>query len=65
MGRRRTAGTAGRTRRKRRQLLLFYAVMASFAGELTAIVVDLKALVLLFSITGIFLLGMLFQETTA
>jgi hypothetical protein len=65
VGRRRTAGAAGRTRRKRRQLLLFYALMASVAGELAAIVVDLKALVLLFSLTGIFLLGMLFQETTS
>jgi hypothetical protein len=65
VGRRRTAGAAGRTRRKRRQLLLFYVVMASVAGELAAIVVDMKALILLFSVTGIFLLGMLFQETTA
>ena len=38
--------------RRRRRPLIFYAVTASVAGELVAIVVDVEALVLLFSLAG-------------
>ena len=41
--------------RRRRRPLLFYAVTVAVAGELAAIVVDMEALVLLFSLTGLFL----------
>jgi hypothetical protein len=41
--------------RRRRRPLFFYAVTASVAGELAAIVVDMEALVLLFSLTELFL----------
>jgi len=47
--------------RRRRRLLLFYAVTASFAGELAAAVIDMDALVLLFSLTGLFLCVVIFQ----
>jgi hypothetical protein len=47
--------------RRRRRPLFFYAVAASVAGELTAIVVDLEALVLVFSLTGLFLCAAVFQ----
>ena len=52
MKRRRGAIAAGR---RRRRPLFFYAVTASVAGELAAIVVDMEALVLLFSLTELFL----------
>ena len=41
--------------RSRRRPLLFYAATASVAGELAAIAVDVEALVLLFSLIGLFL----------
>jgi hypothetical protein len=56
--RRRAAIAAGR---KSRRSLLFYALTASVAGELAAIVVDMEALVLLFSLTGLFLCAVVFQ----
>ena len=56
--RRRAAIVAGR---RRRRPLFFYAVVASVAGELAAIVVDMEALVLLFSLTGLFLCAVVFQ----
>ena len=58
MTRRRAAIVAGR---RRRRPLFFYAVVASVAGELAAIVVDMEALVLLFSLTGLFLCAVVFQ----
>jgi hypothetical protein len=57
----RAALAAGRGRRR---VLIFYAVAASLAGELAAIVVDLEALVLLFSLTGLFLCTMIFRAAT-
>ena len=48
------------TGRGRRRPLIFYAVVASAAGELAAIVVDMEALVLLFSLTGLFLCAVIF-----
>jgi hypothetical protein len=48
-------------RRRRRRPLLFYALAASFAAELAAIVVDAEALVLLFSLTTLFLCAVAFQ----
>jgi hypothetical protein len=60
-----TAVTRGRTAidadRGRRRPLVFYAVVASAAGELAAIVVDMEALVLLFSFTGLFLCAVIFR----
>jgi hypothetical protein len=55
-----TRGRAGIVagRRRRRRTLIFYAVAASAAGELAAIAVDMEALVLLFSLTGLFLCTM-------
>jgi hypothetical protein len=41
--------------------LFFYAVAASLAGALAAIVVDLEALVLLFSLTGLLLCTVIFR----
>jgi hypothetical protein len=58
VARKRAAFAAGR--RSRRPLIL-YAVAASFAGELAAIVVDMEALVLLFSLTGLFLCTVIFR----
>ena len=58
MTQRRAAIAAGR---RRRRPLFFYAVVASVAGELAAIVVDMEALVLLFSLTGLFLCAVVFQ----
>jgi hypothetical protein len=55
---RRAAPAAGR---RRRRPLIFYAMAASFAGELAAIVVDMEALVLLFSLTGLFLCTVIFR----
>jgi hypothetical protein len=52
------------TGRGRRRPLIFYAVAASVAGELAAIVVDMEALVLLFSLMGLFLCAVIFQATT-
>jgi hypothetical protein len=49
------------SRRKRRRPLIFYAVAASVAGELVAIVVDVEALVLLFSLVGLFLCTVIFR----
>src|SRR5919112_378515 len=65
-GRRTTAVTRSRAalaagRRKRRQPLIFYAVATSIAGELVAIVVDVEALVLLFSLVGLFLCAVIFR----
>jgi hypothetical protein len=45
--------------------LIFYAVAASVAGELAAIAVDAEALVLLFSITGLFLCTVIFRAAKA
>jgi len=56
--RRRAAIVAGR---RRRRPLFFYAVTASVAGELIAAVIDMEALVLLFSVTGLFLCMVIFQ----
>jgi hypothetical protein len=47
--------------RRRRRPLIFYAVAASVAGEFAAIAVDTEALVLLFSLTGLFLCTMIFR----
>ena len=49
------------SRRKRRRPLIFYAVAASVAGELVAIVVDVEVLVLLFSLAGLFLCTVIFR----
>ena len=46
-------------------MLLFYALIASVAVELAAIIVDMEALVLLFSLTALVLCGMLFQAEKA
>jgi hypothetical protein len=62
-------GTAATTRgraalavaRRRRRVLIFYAVAATLAAELAAIVVDMEALVLLFSLTGLFLCTVIFR----
>ncbi len=62
MTRRRAAIAA---RRRRRRPLIFYAVAASVAGELAAIVVDVEALVLLFSLTTLFLCAVAFQAAKA
>jgi hypothetical protein len=56
--RRRATLAAGR---RRRRPLFFYAVTASVAGELAAIVVDMEALMLVFSLTGLFLCAVVFQ----
>jgi hypothetical protein len=56
--RRGAANAAGCTRRR---TLFFYAVTASVAGELAAIVIDMEALVLVFSLTGLFLCMVIFQ----
>jgi hypothetical protein len=58
VARRRRATAAGR---RRRRPLLFYALTASFAGELAAIVADEEALVVLFSLTTLFLCAVVFQ----
>ena len=64
-GRRTAATRRGRAAlaagRRRRRPLIFYAVAASFAGELAAIVLDMEALVLLFSIMGLFLCTVIFR----
>jgi hypothetical protein len=60
---RRTAVAAGR-RRKRRPLL-FYALVVSVAGELAAIAISMQALVLLFSLTALFLCAMVFRAAKA
>jgi hypothetical protein len=39
---------------------MFYAVAASVAGELAAIIVDMEALLLLFSLTGLLLCMVIF-----
>ena len=41
--------------------MLFYAVVASVFGELAAIVVDMEALVLLFSLTALLLCAVVFR----
>jgi hypothetical protein len=56
-------GAAIAAGRRRRRPLFFYAVAASVAGELATIVVDMEALVLLFSLTGLFLCAVVFQAT--
>ena len=65
VGRRTAATTRGRAviaaSRRRRQSLIFYAVAASLAGELAAIVAGMEALVLLFSLTGLFLCTVIFR----
>jgi hypothetical protein len=48
--------------RRRRRPLFFYAVAATVVGELAAIVVDMEALVLLFSLTGLLLCAAVFQS---
>ena len=62
---RRTAVTRGRAviaaSRRRRRPLIFYAVAASLAGELAAMVVEMEELVLLFSLTGLFLCTVIFR----
>src|SRR5215213_5639098 len=66
---RRTAATTRRGRvalaagRGRRRVLIFYAVAASLVGELAAIVVDMEALVLLFSLMGLFLCTVILRAT--
>jgi hypothetical protein len=63
-GRRTAATTRGRAAlaagRGRRRPLIFYAVAASLAGELAAIILDMEALVLLFSLMGLFLCTVIF-----
>jgi hypothetical protein len=54
-------GAANAAGRRRRRPLYFYAVTAPVAGELAAIVVDMEALVLVFSLTGLFLCTVVFQ----
>jgi len=44
-------------------VLIFYAVAASLVGELAAIVVDMEALVLLFSLMGLFLCTVILRAT--
>jgi Flp pilus assembly protein TadB len=61
--RRRTAVAAGR-RRKRRPLL-FYVLVVSVAGELAAIAFGMQALVLLFSLTALFLCAVVFRAAKA
>jgi hypothetical protein len=56
--RRRAAMAASR---RRRRPLFFYAVTVSVAGELAAIVVDIEALVLVFSLTGLFLCAVVYR----
>jgi hypothetical protein len=56
--RRRTTLAAGR---RRRRPLFFYAMAACVAGELAAIVVGMEALVLVSSLTGLFLCAVIFQ----
>jgi hypothetical protein len=56
--RKRAALAAGR---RRGRPLIFYAVAASVAGELAAIVFDMEALVLLFSLTGLLLCTVIFR----
>ena len=63
LARRRRAPAAHR--RRRRRPLLFFALTASFAGELTAIAVDMEVLVLLFSLTTLFLCAVAFQAAKA
>ena len=58
MTRRRAAIAAGR---KGRRPLLFYAVSVCVAGELAAIVVDIEALVLVFSLMGLLLCAVVFR----
>jgi hypothetical protein len=64
-GRRPAATTRGRAAlaagRGRRRVLIFYAMAASLVGELASIVVDMEALVLLFSLTGLFLCMVIFR----
>jgi uncharacterized membrane protein HdeD (DUF308 family) len=55
----------GRRRRRRRRPLLFYALVASVAGELAAIVFDMGALVLLFLLTAVFLCAVIFRAAEA
>jgi hypothetical protein len=56
--RRRAAMAASR---RRRRPLFFYAVTVSVVGELAAIVVDIEALVLVFSLMGLFLCAVVFR----
>jgi hypothetical protein len=49
--------------RRRRRPLIFYAVAASLAGELAGIVVEMETLVLLFSLSGLFLCTVIFWAT--
>ena len=64
-GRRTAATRRGRVAlaagRGGRRVLIFYAVAASLAGELVAIVVDKETLVLLFSLMGVFLCTVIFR----
>jgi hypothetical protein len=45
----------------RRRPLFFYALTASVAGGLAAVVFDMQVLVLLFSLTGLFLCAVFFR----
>jgi len=56
--RRRAAIAAGR---RRRRLLCVYAVTACVVGELAAAVIDVEELMLLFSLSGLFLCAVIFQ----
>ena len=47
--------------RRIRRLLCFYAVRACVVGELATAVIDMEALMLLFSLTGLFLCAVIFQ----
>jgi hypothetical protein len=40
---------------------LFYALTASVAGELVAVLFDMEALMLVFSLTGLFLCAVFFR----
>jgi hypothetical protein len=57
--RRRAAIAAGR---RRRRLLCFYAVTACVVGELAAALIDMEALMLLFSLSGLLLCAVIFQR---
>jgi hypothetical protein len=58
--RRRAAIAAGR---RRRRLLCFFAVTACVVGELAAAVIDKEALMLLFSLSGLFLCAVILQTS--
>jgi hypothetical protein len=59
----RTEIAAGR-RRRTRLPLLFYALSVTFAGELVWLIVDMDALLLLFSFMVMFVCGMVVQAAS-